>query len=333
MTAISQEVRFESSSPGMGLGGVITVPEGAPPVGLVLLLSGSGPQDRDQTVAGHATFRRLRERLAAAGFATASWDDRGVGSSDGDYLRSNSHQLVDDALACARGLRSRYGPALPLFLVGHSQGALIAARALVHRTVPVDGLVLLAGAGRPGRAVLLDQHQRICEAERWPDDEIESSLDFKRACFGVMEGYPETLTPQQERDLRESLDAIVIEHLGGDFDRAPILDDLMEWEWRFLLRSDPGAALSQVGVPTCIAVGTSDTQVNPIADLEGTLRALARGPAPAATVIPADGLNHLFQEATEGSPSAYETLGPPFVDRFLGPLVSWLTEQARPISG
>lgn len=101
----------------------------------------------------------------------------------------------------------------------------------------------------------------------------------------------------------------------------------MEWEWRFLLKSDPAADLSQVTVPTCIAAGTADTQVNPDKDLEGTRTALTGGLAPSVHLLSADGLNHLFQEAHGGQPSAYDTLGPPFTDAFVRQLAAWMVSQ------
>ena len=189
----TRQTRMPSSTPGVTLACAITTPRGRPAQGLVVLLSGSGPQDRNQTVAGQPSFRRLRESLAECGFATASWDDRGVGDSGGDYQASNSDQLVADALECAAALREQFDPALPLFLLGHSQGALVATKCVVTSPAMFNGLLLLAGAGRRGREVLLDQHRRICESEGWSEGDISSTLALKRAVFDELLRYPESL--------------------------------------------------------------------------------------------------------------------------------------------
>lgn len=139
----------------MRLAGTLTSPASVPPLGGVLLLSGCGPQDRDASIAGYRPFAALAAGLADAGLAVLRWDDRGVGGSDGDYHAIGAEELVGDLFRAIDAIAARL-PARPLALAGHSQGAIIAARAAGRWPGRIDGLVLLAGMGRLGREVLAD---------------------------------------------------------------------------------------------------------------------------------------------------------------------------------
>ena len=321
---IDTHIRFPGSTRGVTLEGTLTLPDRDAPSTVVLLLSGSGPQDRDQTVAGQATFRALRFRLAEAGHAAASWDDRGVGGSTGGFQESTSDELVADVRCCLEYLRAHLSPLPRVVLLGHSQGALIAARATVENAGVVRGLALIAGAGRPGLDVLVDQHRRICQAEGWSDEEAEGLLAFKLRCFRVLETYPERLDADQRTKLEAALEDIAVDHFGVEGPVAEIVEDLLEWEWRFILRMAPAEILAAVPVPTCLCIGSKDTQVNPRKDLDGALHALRSGRCPRIDVLDAPGLNHLFQRAGTGGLDEYEDLGEPFDPLVTDQLAAWL---------
>jgi pimeloyl-ACP methyl ester carboxylesterase len=320
-----REMRVRSSTRGVELAVAVAEPVDRDARGVVVLLSGSGPQDRDQTVDGVPTLSVFREALAANGFVAVSWDDRGVGDSDGDYMESASGELVDDALAVLDELSDR---GLPVFVAGHSQGALIAAQVAARLPVALCGLVLMAGSGRPGREVLVEQHRRLCAGMGWPPEETERLLRFKVECFDVLETFAERLTRGDRDGLRERLTEIVVRHLG-DEESGEIIDDLMEWEWRFLLGSDPAVHLRRVEVPTFVATGGKDLQVHPEADQQPIVEALEQGRCPSVTSITPPHLNHLFQ-LEEGEPTAsYADLGAPFHPALTDPLVAWLNERVK----
>ena len=326
----TRELRLRSSTHDVLLAGCLAEPTSGPARALLVLISGSGPQDRDESVAGQAPFRDLRRKLAARGFAAVSWDDRGVGASQGDYLTSSSKQLTDDVhTVIGTVVEELTGP--PVVLIGHSQGALIAAEVAAHDR-RVQGLALLAGAGRPGRDVLLEQHRRICEADGWSEASIEATLRMKETCFDILSRFQDTLDDEARMELRSRLEQIIVDShvlngtvsVGAQGVIEDVVDDLMEWEWRFLLGHDPAAPLRKVPCPVFAAAGALDTQINPELDLAAISRALEEGLCTHRVIELIPGLNHLFQRGDSGSPAEYATLGPTFDETIIEPLSVWL---------
>lgn len=320
----SRQLSTAVGTGGPTLEGVVELPDG-PARASVLLLPGSGPQDRDQTVSGQATFRHLRRRLVAAGFAASSWDDRGVGASGGDYLAGDGAQVIADAQAALARLRSEI-PDGPVFLLGHSQGALIAT-AVTASDSRVAGLVLVAGAARPGREVLLAQHRRIGRAEGWTEAEVEHTLAFKTRCLDVLSRYPDEAGSAEEAELREELDRVMTSWGVTGSVATGTVDDLVEWEWRFILRHDPGPNLRRVSCPCLVIAGDRDTQVDAALELERTRALLEGGACPEVETVLVRDANHLFQETTTGRLSSYAELGEPFGPRAAAPIVRWLSRQ------
>lgn len=321
----TQNINLPASTAGVTLTGSVTTPDGTSK-GLVLLLSGSGPQDRDETIAGTRPFRRLREVLASRGYTTFSWDDRGVDDSTGDYQAITSMELVTDVHQVISLLAGEHPT---LFVVGHSQGTHIASRVAVEEP-RVTGLLLLAGAGRRGRSALLDQHRIICESEQWPTEFVESTMRMKEACFDLLSGVPERLEPQGQHALRRELrDAVTSTFPSSDEEIEAIVEDLMEWEWRFLLQHRPDEWLKRVGCPVFAAAGDRDTQINAAADLEAIRSALEQGKRSEVEVHLLPNLNHLFQSTTSGRPSDYSELGDPFHQTVVGPICDWLDKWSQ----
>ncbi|MEM7053367.1 MAG: alpha/beta fold hydrolase [Pseudomonadota bacterium] len=325
------ELKLRSGPPEVTLAGSLTRPSKIATKGIVLLVSGSGPQDRNEAIAGKKPFLRLREVLAEAGYIAVSWDDRGVGQSGGDYLSANANVLVNDIRSAMTEI-GRHDPTLPIILAGHSQGALIASMvaASSQRKQPaVRGLALLAGSGLPGRQMFNEQHQRICLSEGWGEASTKAMMDMKNACFDLMVDYQESLSESETRELQTKLRQIMQRfHTDWGYQADAVaediqfmVDDLMEWEWRFLLRSDPKTYLNQVRCPVFAAAGANDTQLSPEADLAAIQAALQPGQC---TVRLIAGLNHLFQHSETGSISEYVTLGSPFHQDLTDPLIEWL---------
>lgn len=289
----------------------------AAPRAVLALCSGSGRQDRDQTVAGHPTFRILRDELTARGFAAASWDDPAHYPTCGpDDLVANAEAMLDRV--------ERALPGVPVVLVGHSQGAWIAALVAARRP-SVRGLILLAGAARDGRTVLEAQHRRITRAEGWSAAETEATLAWKAACFDLLSGVHEApLDPRAAADLRASLRAVLEFHGVHENDLDPIVDDLLEWEWRFILRHDAAAALARVPCPTLALAGSADLQIEAAAELAATREALAHGACPDVEIGEIPHLDHLFARAHSAPASEYETGGRPFDAAVLERMVNWL---------
>ncbi len=179
-----EEVHYETN--GVKLAGTLTLPSGAGPFPAVLLLTGSGAQNRDEEVFGHKPFLVIADHLTRAGIAVLRMDDRGIGGSTGSVSNSTTADFADDALAGVRFLKSHphIAPGR-IGLLGHSEGGIIAPLA-ASRSKDVAFVILLAGTGLPGAEVLLDQGTRIARAEGAPEGRIQTQTADQRKVFELI---------------------------------------------------------------------------------------------------------------------------------------------------
>lgn len=257
---------------GVTLGGTLTMPQGPAPRPAVLLLSGSGAQDRDgSTMLGYRPLGELADSLAAQGIASLRLDDRGVGASGGDYPSRTINELAEDASRALRALAALPGvDAEALAIVGHSEGALVAMQAVANGA-DAKALVLLAAPSRPGRELVALQ-QRYGAARMVRDS-----------------------APDRQAALIEAL-------LQGS---SAAIEELRRESrgFRALLGYDPRSAAKRVAVPTLLLHGEQDTQVpvNQAAELAAALRRAGAD----AVVERLPGVNHLFLADATGDPAGY----------------------------
>jgi pimeloyl-ACP methyl ester carboxylesterase len=290
------------------LAGTLTVPLTEGPHPAVVLLTGSGPQDRNDTVSGHRPFLVWADYLTRRGFAVLRMDDRGVGGSTGKLLDSTDRDFATDALAEVAFLRSRqHVDGRRIGLLGHSEGAAVAAMAAA-RSRDIAFLVLLAVPALPGREIEAAQAERIARAMGVPEAIAARNREIQRKLFALaLSGADKAqLAAALEREtagLPREEAAIVKGQLGGQLDLAA-----SRW-FRFVLAYDPRPTLARLRCPALALYGSLDLQVP--ADLDAPA---LRAAEPAARVEVLPGLNHMFQRATTGSPVEYtqteETVAP-----------------------
>ncbi|MDE2662672.1 MAG: alpha/beta fold hydrolase [Gemmatimonadota bacterium] len=325
-----EEVSFENGD--VHLEGTLTLPEGPGPFPGVVLITGSGPQDRDEVVAGFAVFRHLSDHLTRQGIAVLRYDDRGVGGSTGSVSSSTSSDFAGDALAGLARLSEHpdVDPAR-VGLLGHSEGAIVAPIA-ASRSEAVRFAVLLAGSTVPGTEILYEQSAAIQRASGVPEDRIEWNTDFQRRLFAALdagedlEAYREELgaairegietLPGAQRAAISDVDAYVQGQIDAQIDRV-------ETPWfRYFLTYDPTEGLRGTRVPVLALFGGLDLQVLPDQNRPPLEEALAGNPDVTVDVLPR--ANHLFQAATSGSPAEYALLEKRFVDGFLETISDWI---------
>jgi hypothetical protein len=311
--------------------GTLTLPAVPEQVPAVVLISGSGAQDRDETipgVPGYRPFATIADHLARRGVAVLRYDDRGTAKSTGSHATATSADFADDAEAAWRFLRARREIAwAQIGLMGHSEGGLIAAM-VAARNPQVAFVVSMAGPGVPGYDVLITQNERIRAALGLSREEVAQGtaqtrvvLDLIRAeqwdrlRAVLLETYRRQLAalPEQERAKLPPLERLV--------------DDLMVFyrTWmRFFLSHDPAGDWARVRVPVLALFGVLDVQVDLRQNRAGMLAALDRGHNGDVTVAAFPRANHLFQEATTGSITEYAKLAPAFVPGFLDTVSNWI---------
>lgn len=304
-TMTERDVRFLSQ--GVTLAGCCTIPDRvAGTVPAVLMLPGSGQTDRDDNATKLAInlFPQLAETLDAAGFATLRYDKRGVGASGGDYWSSGFQDRLTDATAAVRWLATQEGvDASGLFVLGHSEGALVATR-LAAGAAPIAGAVLLAGSAKSGEQTLL-----------WQGTQIASTLT------GINRWLIKLLHIDPQKSQRKALARI--KATTGNTTRVQVIQKINAKWMREFLAYDPTCDLAAVRVPVLAITGAKDLQVDP-ADLD-RMRELIPGDF-VSHVVP--GVTHLLR-GDPGEPSLRDykrQIHEPIDPRVTDYIRTWLQE-------
>jgi uncharacterized protein len=319
------EVAFQNKEAGITLGGTITFPDGPGPFPGVVLISGSGQQDRDEEVFGHRPFLVLADRLTRAGIAVLRYDDRGVGASEGaeTLAQSTSVDFGKDAYAAHKLLRSLPGiDQDKIGLIGHSEGGLIAP-ALASQYPEIAFIVLLAGPGLPGAEVIASQSAAILKASGAPETTIRAVDDANRRVYKAILENP------NNADAAEAVATIM---KGVGVSQAQIdeqLEVLLSPWYRFFLAYDPIPALESLEIPVLALNGTLDLQVPFEANLAAISTALESAPTESFRTEALDGLNHLFQTASTGLVAEYALLEETFSPVALELVAEWITDATR----
>ena len=318
----SEQVRVASADHGIRLAGTYCTPEDVR--GIAILLPGSGPQDRDETIAGQKPFLVLASELAHRGVASLRCDDRGVGGSQGDYLSIDGATLLADVRCQLRWLRERQ-PDTPLAVIGHSQGGLFALR--LARVERVDCVVLLAAAIRPGLESMMSMRERMASDAGYSGAQWEAYLEHSRALFRTIIENEDI--SRRRHEVQRLIEFSVRGATDADFqpDFASVMEyveyavaDAMEWEVRELLRSDPRRHLMACTVPVLGLWGDRDRHLDPVQEL-GAFEACA--PVGCRGLI-LQGRNHLFQRSATGAMTDYRSDGPPMGERVAALIAEWV---------
>lgn len=295
---------------GVTLNGTFSKPAGAGPFPTVVLISGSGPNSRDETLTGHKVFLVLADYLNRRGIAVLRYDKRGIGASTSDYAAATTADFTSDAEAAVAYLKTRADvDPKHIGLLGHSEGGLIAPAVAVTDPA-VSFIVLMAGPGVRGDALFLKQGERIARANGVAEADIARAGNLRARGFAVIEASSDAT------DAKAKLEALTAPAIAAGQLKSDEVDQtiaLITGPWMYyMLRYDPAPTLRKVRVPVLAINGSLDTQVEPEENLAAIKAALKDDADVTITELP--GLNHLFQDAKTGSPGEYgaieETMAP-----------------------
>lgn len=300
---ISEDITFTQSPEGFLLAGTITRPEGVGPFPAVVLISGSGPQNRDEALLGHRPFLVLADALTRAGIVVLRYDDRGFAESEGDASAATSLDFADDAESAVNYLQNlSYVDTGRIGLIGHSEGAIIAP-IVAQRTGVLDFLVLMAGSGVDGLAVLKDQSAAILRAQKIPEEVIAEAVSTNLAIYHTILDESRTLEDRKASVYQTMLDL----GLSPDQVNSQISALFSPWYMTFLTLK-PSDYLKDLDIPVMILNGSKDTQVSADLNVPAIEAALLSGGNRQFTTRVYDGLNHLFQPAVTGAPDEYSSI-------------------------
>lgn len=326
----AEEVRYQNDAAGVEFAGTLTLPKADGPVPAVLLITGSGPQDRDESIVGHRPFLVLADYLTRRGIAVLRVDDRGVGGSTGKNDEATTDDFAGDALAGVAYLKTR--PEIDprkIGLLGHSEGGLVAPLA-ASRSRDVAFVVLLAGTGVTGEEILHRQGELIARVLGADDEAIAKSLAARKRMIEIVKQQSD---PQQAEariikeltELSESVDASEAEQVQLEAQAKMLLTPWL----RFFLTYDPKLALRKVRCPVLAINGEKDLQVDPEQNLPPIEAALREGGNSDFTVREFPGLNHLFQHCETGSPLEYSKIEETMSPEVLELVADWISKRTR----
>ena len=331
-----EEVVFANGD--ITLAGELTFPEGDGPHPAVVLISGSGEQDRDSDLGGFRLFAVLANHLAEAGVASLRFDDRGVGGSTGENLQATLQDRAGDVEAAIDVLRSRDDIAAGrIGLVGHSEGGIVAP--VVANRTSVAFVALLAAPVVNAEETLRAQQAVLFEDSGTPPDQVEQFRAFQELVFravatgrgwdeaeATMRVLAQQIFDEFPEEMRESIpnevasvDSIVAEQMAPW--RSP-------WFESFFTH-DPRPEIVALDVPVLALYGELDTQVEAPANSTAMSEAIAESSIPGYTIATIFSANHLFQEAVTGSISEYPRLKRQFAPDFLEIFLEWFRDYLR----
>ncbi|HEX8817356.1 MAG TPA: alpha/beta fold hydrolase [Terriglobales bacterium] len=315
-----EDVSYENKAQNVMLAATLTVPQGKGPFRAALLITGSGPQDRDETLLGHKPFLVLSDYLTRNGVAVLRADDRGTAKSTGVFASATTADFATDAEAGVAYLktRSEVDPH-KIGLIGHSEGGIIAAM-VAARNPDLAFIVMMAGTGVPGDEILMEQAQAIERILGKSPEEIQEDLTEEREMLSLVENQKDEAV--LDKELRAKMGGKIPEARVG----MQIAQVTSPW-FRYFISYDPATALRKVRCPVLAMIGEKDVQVPPEENLPAIRRALAEGGNQHFEVVEMPGLNHLFQTAPTGAPSEYAEIEETISPTALQKISTWILQQ------
>ena len=321
---ISEDVTFENKSAGIALAGTITLPSTGNNFPAVILITGSGPQNRNEELLGHKPFLVLSDFLTRNGIAVLRYDDRGVGGSGGNYLTAGLDDFASDAAAAVNYLKTRkeISPK-KIGIIGHSEGGTVAFMLAGKKNSNLAYIVSMAGMAIPGDSLLRMQRNLLYKAMGLSDDDIAKVQTLMDTITNIVNKYPEDYIL---RNMDRLADEALPDSLKGNdaakegFQKA--VKQMMTPEMKSILNNNPADALTKVKCPVLALNGEKDLQVPADINLE-RIKALVKS---RVTVKKYPGLNHLFQHCTTGLPAEYGLIEETISPEVLSDIAKWIKE-------
>jgi uncharacterized protein len=326
----SIDVTFANQKDNVILGGTLTVPKTGGPFPAVVLVSGSGQQNRDEELMGHKPFAVIADYLTRNGIAVLRYDDRGVGKSSGNPANCTSFDFSNDAEAAFEYLRKFENiDSTKVGIAGHSEGGMIAPL-VASRNDKVSFIIMLAGPGVSGKKILLAQNDLISKVDGTPQDSVEWMHGI------IKEIYDIVLKTKDNKKTTASIKKFVAsktKDMTDDQKKNTGLDPIsvsrtcyvLTTPWmRYFLATDPGKFLKKVKCPVLAVNGSKDLQVPSVENLKAIKSIFQKSGNTNVMVKQFEGLNHLFQECKTGSPSEYAEIEMTFSPVVLETLGNWI---------
>ncbi|MBK6263423.1 alpha/beta fold hydrolase [Marivirga sp. S37H4] len=323
----SEEVKFYNNIDEITLAGTLTLPENAEkkhPV--VILISGSGPQNRDEEVFGHKTFLVLADHLTRKGIAVLRYDDRGTAESEGDFSNATTADFATDVLSAVEFLKSRKDINIKqIGLIGHSEGGIIAPM-VANQSEDISYLISLAGTGISGKELSLMQSRSLNTME---GNDKEAFYLFNKKLLEIATSDESTEEKRKKmmshfENSKEMIKKSLPEGTNVDnFISQQISSALSPWA-QYFFQYNPSKEFEKIKIPVLSLNGNKDVQVDATVNQNAIREALKKAGNKQSTIKELDGLNHLFQEAETGAISEYGLIEQTFSPVALNEISEWI---------
>ena len=328
---IEENVIFENQKAGIKLAGTLTYPNSKGKFPAVILVTGSGQQDRNENIGGHKPFWIIADYLTRNGIAVLRVDDRGIGGSTGNFNQSTTGDFAEDALAGLTFLKSRREiDPKKIGIIGHSEGGIVAPLA-ASISSDVAFIVSMAGVFINFEDVIIDQILNQQKLLGRNNEDLELERDWRKKIYSLAKENTDSITAAKKLwNLYSNLTEDEIKRLNWPRGRqeAQIRQVLNPW-WRYVLGLDNKAVLMKVKCPVLAIYGELDQQVNPDKNIPIIEEAMKVGINKNLTVKKFPGLNHLFQTAKTGSEYEYIRIEETFSPQALQFITEWILKQIK----
>ena len=331
---ISEEVIIPNSDKSFSLSATLTLPDSPGVFPAVILIAGSGPNDRDETLYGHKPFLVISDHLTRNGFAVLRYDKRGVGKSTGNFDKATLRDFADDATMALNYLRQRKEiDNLKIGLLGHSEGGIVAPMvASVEKEVRM--MVLMAAPGITGIEVVLDQNEISMRQQAMEPGTIEKLQMFNREMFESLlswDGSENHRTALRDKLLHlwNQLPILLKMKINKESYLRSQFNAMIKPGYRSFLAVDPASYLEKVSCAVLAVNGENDLQVTAEKNLTAVKKALGKGGNNCMTTKVYPGLNHLFQESTTGRVDEYAKITQTISPEVLSDITNWLIKETK----
>ncbi len=330
---IEEEVVFKNDRAGISLAGTLTLPDTINTHPAVILISGSGPQDRNEELLGHKPFWVIADHLSRNGIAVLRYDDRGVKESTGNFSTATTENFTEDARAAWLFLRKHKSiNSKNIGLLGHSEGGMIAAK-LASAQPAVAFVVLLAAPGISGEKILLTQIEKIYRAAGIDEKATEKIVKRNEKIYADLkkedddERASEKIRKILEKEAKKLSDEDKTKNNLRRYEiDAHVKNAVSPW-FRYFITFNPRPYLEKVKCPLLALNGEKDMQVVAEENLEAIEQAMIFGGNPDYKIMEMPGLNHLFQHAKTGAISEYSTIEETISPEVLDIITKWILEE------
>lgn len=331
----TEKVTFENTKANISLAGTLSLPkkEGVFPV--VVMITGSGPQNRDEELLGHKPFLVIADYLTKNGIAVLRYDDRGIGESKGDFKTATSADFASDVESAIAYLKTRKEiNKKKIGLMGHSEGGTIAPM-VAAKSRDINFIVMLAGTGIQGDKLLTLQDELVAKASGASEEEIKKSIEINTQVFEMVNQSMDNqkLKTELTAMLNEKLKDLKPEEIPNGMskdDYVAMQVNQVSSPWmEYFLKYNPAPTLEKVKCAVLAVNGGKDLQVPSKENLAAIETALKKGGNTHVTIREFPNLNHLFQECKTGAPSEYAEIEQTFSPLALDQITKWIQNQTK----